>query len=67
MVSEVKQRHEIAGLPAQYMLFTHLLFSSNMSLSDLSRWDRGNPQAVVEIGPQYRVIPLPVPDPNRVE
>ena len=60
MVAEVKQRHEIAGLP------THLLVCCFQVCHHPIC--QGGKEGVClqwfENGPQYHVIPLPVPDPD---
>ena len=65
-ISEIRQRHEVKGLPPQYLYMLVCCFQPSCPHPLCRAGKEGVPDVWFEGGPQLNVIPLPIPDPNRM-
>ena len=65
-ISEIKRRHEVPWLPPQYLYMLMCCFQPSFPHPLCKTGKEGAPEVLFEGGPPLNVIPMPIPDPNRM-
>ena len=65
-ISEIRRRHEVPGLPPQYLYMLMCCFQPSCPHPLCKTGKEGVPEVWFEGGPPLNVIPMPIPDPIRM-